>query len=180
MNLSLAVLTQLEIIVVGGIIIILAVSVYGLFRKTYTPVSLVKLPKVALPVTIPPGSVASVIPAPFPTTVGSAGLSVSVTVARGPNPIAGIPVSVRIHPGSDNVLSSVLDAGPNPAGGQYVGDGIDGATILNPTGTTDLTFTVRSTITSEEDVLVIIVNPGGRVPGLQEQTFQFSYSTTMP
>jgi hypothetical protein len=133
-------------------------------------------------VTIPPGSTASVTPAAI-TAVNTTGTVVTVKVDRqGINPIQGVPVQVRLTPGSDAGMTSYLDVGPNAAGtGRIVGFGIDGYTDpASSSGAVDLTFKVIATMNGDEDIMTIVVNPNGAVPGLQEKSFTFNYTTSKP
>ena len=135
---------------------------------------------IAAPTNIPPGSKVVVKPDPFPATVSTAGVAVSIAVnAQVGVPIAGVPVTVRIDPGSDAGVSSLMRGVIPPSGPSWIGTGVDGATDpANAIG--DLNFTLSATVDGDEDMMTIVINPGGAVPGLQEKRIEIRYATTNP
>jgi len=119
---------------------------------------------------LPPAApAATVTPNPFPTRINKAGTVVTVTTKDvNGNAIADVAIDVKLEVGTDNVQTSILDFGPKPAGGSYVGT--VGKTATDNIG--NLTFTVKSTQAGDNERLIIHVDPARRqpLPAIQYQT----------
>ena len=127
---------------------------------------------------VPAGSAYTVAPIPFPGAINTTGINVSVTVkTAGGGLVTGVNVIMEILPGKDKVITSMLDAGVDPAStatppAHYVGTKI--TSFTDPLGT--CTMLLKSTTQGDEDILQITVDPNGG----QQKVLTYPYATVVP
>ena len=168
----------LQVLIMAGILILW----WWLRKKLKTPTpspipvaGIITVPVSGL-TSLPPTSSVRITPSPIPTPVNSTGITVNITVLVGGSPVPNVPVEVRIAPGIDAGVTSLIDIGPDPVtGNNRVGSGLDSATGADPSNPGSLSFTLRATGNGDEDVMTITVGTWGR-----KYEESFSYDTVIP
>lgn len=127
---------------------------------------------------VPASSAYTVVPNPFPATINTAGINVSVSVkTAGGGIVTGVNVIMEILPGSDKAITSMLDAGVDPASkatppAHYVDTKI--TSFTDPLG--NCAMLLKSTGQGDEDILQITVDPKGG----QQKVLTYKYATVVP